>query len=70
MCGSGTFLVEAALIARGIAPGYARPSWPFETWPDHDAKLFARLKQEAANTRTDWNGKLLGCDRHEVRGHG
>ena len=43
MCGSGTFLVEAALIAANIKPGVFRQSFAFEHWPDFDADLFDRL---------------------------
>ena len=38
MCGSGTFLIEAALIARNIAPGIYRKGFAFEQWLDYDAK--------------------------------
>ena len=43
MCGSGTFLIEAALIAAGINPGIYRKEFAFEKWPDFDAELFERL---------------------------
>ena len=36
MCGSGTLLIEAALMARNVAPGLFRREWPFEQWPDFD----------------------------------
>jgi putative N6-adenine-specific DNA methylase len=41
-CGSGTFLVEAALAATGRAPGAGR-SFAFQRWPGHDAELLDRL---------------------------
>ena len=40
MCGSGTLLIEAALIARNIAPGVFRKSFAFEKWANFDADLF------------------------------
>lgn len=40
MCGSGTFLIEAAMIAMNIAPGIYRKSFAFEKWPDFDRELF------------------------------
>lgn len=43
MCGSGTFLVEAALIAARINPGVFRTDYAFKNWPDYDAELFERL---------------------------
>ena len=43
MCGSGTFLIEAALIAAGINPGIYRKEFAFEKWPDFDAELFEKV---------------------------
>lgn len=47
MCGSGTFVIEAAMRARRIAPGLLRERFGFENWPDSDARLFAQLRKEA-----------------------
>jgi len=47
-CGSGTLLVEAALIADNVAPGLTRERFGFESWPGHDAAGFARSRAEAA----------------------
>ena len=44
MCGSGTFLIEAALIAANINPGIFRQQFAFEKWPDFDKELFERGK--------------------------
>ncbi len=43
MCGSGTLLIEAALIARNMAPGLFRKEFAFEKWPDFDAELFDKI---------------------------
>lgn len=43
MCGSGTFVIEAAMIAANINPGVYRKNFAFENWPDFDADLFDRL---------------------------
>ncbi len=43
MCGSGTFLVEAAMIALNIPPGIYRQGFAFEKWNDFDAELFENL---------------------------
>ena len=43
MCGSGTILIEAALIALNIAPGIYRQGFGFEKWNDYDEELFERL---------------------------
>jgi 23S rRNA (guanine2445-N2)-methyltransferase / 23S rRNA (guanine2069-N7)-methyltransferase len=46
-CGSGTILVEAALLAGGVAPGLFRGAFGFERWRDHDAAGWARMRDEA-----------------------
>lgn len=51
MCGSGTFLIEAALIAANINPGIYRRSFAFEKWPDFDAELFERLYNDDEGER-------------------
>lgn len=43
MCGSGTFLIEAATIAAGLPPGRAR-SFSFEAWPIFDPVLWNRIR--------------------------
>lgn len=68
MCGSGTILSEAALIARNAAPGMMRPSkhWPFRKWPDLDKKGMYEAVQEARDLARPWNGRLIGNDVHAV----
>ena len=39
-CGSGTILIEAALLAGGVAPGLFRERFGFESWSDHDARAW------------------------------
>lgn len=51
MCGSGTLPIEAALIARGIAPGVFRKGYAFEKWPDFDADLFAAIYNDDSTER-------------------
>lgn len=43
MCGSGTFAIEAAMIAANIYPGIYRKHFAFENWPDFDADLLAEI---------------------------
>jgi len=47
LCGSGTFCIEAALIAADHAPGLTRDYFGFLGWRGHDAPLWARLWKEA-----------------------
>lgn len=68
MCGSGTFLVEAALIARNIAPGIYRKGFAFEKWLDYDAELFDELYNDDSEER-DFVHKIYGSDilPHAIR---
>jgi 23S rRNA (guanine2445-N2)-methyltransferase / 23S rRNA (guanine2069-N7)-methyltransferase len=47
MCGSGTLLIEAALLAGNIAPGLSRDYFGFKNWKKHDAALWQKLLTEA-----------------------
>ncbi len=47
MCGSGTFAIEAGLMARNIAPGLVGRSYGFQSWPDYDPALFDQLIERA-----------------------
>ena len=61
MCGSGTFLIEAALIAANINPGIYRENFAFEKWPDFDAELFEEIYNDDSAER-DFNYKIYGGD--------
>lgn len=63
MCGSGTFLIEAAMIAAGIKPGSYRESWPFTTWRDWDPELFDSILREGATEEPrELAFKIYGSD--------
>jgi 23S rRNA (guanine2445-N2)-methyltransferase / 23S rRNA (guanine2069-N7)-methyltransferase len=47
MCGSGTLLVEGALMAAGIAPGLQRDYFGFFGWKKHQPALWQKLLREA-----------------------
>lgn len=55
MCGSGTLLIEAALMALDQAPGRLRKRFGFERWLGHQPELWLELRQEAE--RRAWEGK-------------
>lgn len=61
MCGSGTLLIEAALIARNIAPGVFRSSFAFEKWPDFDAELWSDIYNDDSREK-EFNHKIYGSD--------
>lgn len=52
MCGSGTLLIEAAMIAADFAPGLLRDYYGFLDWKQHDAKLWQSLIDEAHQRKT------------------
>lgn len=47
MCGSGTLLIEAAMMAADRAPGLHRTHWGFNAWLKHDAELWREVTAEA-----------------------
>lgn len=51
MCGSGTLLIEAALMALDIAPGSFRQRYGFEQWLQHDSTLWAQICEAATARR-------------------
>lgn len=61
MCGSGTLPIEAALIARNIAPGVFRQSFAFEKWVDFDADLWSEIYNDDSQER-DFEHKIYGSD--------
>ena len=61
MCGSGTLLIEAALIARNIAPGVFRQSYAFEKWPDFDADLWNEIYNDDSHER-EFTHHIYGSD--------
>lgn len=63
MCGSGTLLVEAALIARNIAPGLLGRDFGFTRHPGYDASLWRLMRQEARDLVREVNGcPIRGSD--------
>jgi len=71
MCGSGTMLLEGALIAADIAPGLQRDYFGFLGWKKHDAELWQSLLDEARQRREAGLEKLpvivgFDQDRHTV----
>jgi putative N6-adenine-specific DNA methylase len=61
MCGSGTLLIEAALIALNIPPGIFRKEFAFEKWNDFDEELFDTVYNDDGNERP-FEHKIYGSD--------
>ena len=62
MCGSGTIPIEAALIARGVAPGLHR-KFQFMSWPSFDETLWNDILEKARRSVTDSTVRICGSDR-------
>jgi len=66
MCGSGTLLIEAALMLSDSAPGLLRKTFGFMAWNKHDPQLWERLVREALDRESqgipaDWP-QFIGYD--------
>lgn len=61
MCGSGTLLIEAALIAQNMAPGVFRKEYAFEKWPDFDRDLFDEIYNDDSKERP-FGHRIKGYD--------
>jgi putative N6-adenine-specific DNA methylase len=61
MCGSGTLLIEAALIALNISPGVYRKEYAYERWLDYDAELFGEISEDDSGER-EFCYKCYGSD--------
>jgi 23S rRNA (guanine2445-N2)-methyltransferase / 23S rRNA (guanine2069-N7)-methyltransferase len=69
MCGSGTLVTEAALMALNIAPGSLRSYFGFIGWLGHDRALWQRLLEEAKGRRSAARGVLRGYDNDPAAVH-
>lgn len=61
MCGSGTFLIEAAMIALNMPPGIYRKSFAFEQWSDFDKTLFDDIYNDDSRERA-FQHHIYGSD--------
>ena len=61
MCGSGTLLIEAALIAHNMSPGIFRKEFAFERWTDFDQDLFDKIYNDDSQER-EFNHHIYGYD--------
>ena len=65
MCGSGTLLIEAALIAYNIPANIFRQRFGFENWKDFDEELWETIKEASLDKEKDYNGKITGSDNFQ-----
>ncbi len=62
MCGSGTLLVEAAMIAMDLPAQIFRKKFAFQNWKNYDAELFTTIKEFRINRVKEFTGKIVGYD--------
>ena len=63
MCGSGTLLIEAAMIACNIPVNINRSKFSFQNWKDYDEALFRKIRQASLNKAREFHHKLWGFDK-------
>ena len=65
MCGSGTLLIEAALIAHNIPANIFRKRFGFEGWKDFNKDLWEKIKEVSLDKEIDYDGKITGGDNFQ-----
>jgi putative N6-adenine-specific DNA methylase len=63
MCGGGTILTEAAMIACNIPANLNRKEFGFENWPDFDVDLYELIEASALKKVRDFHFKIYGSDK-------
>lgn len=63
MCGSGTLLIEAAMIACNIPVNINRKEFAFEKWEDFDATLFEKIVNASLNKTREFHHRIIGYDK-------
>ncbi len=63
MCGSGTILIEAAMIANNIPANINRREFGFEKWNDFDAELFEKIRESLLKKTRESYRKIIGYDK-------
>ncbi len=63
MCGSGTILIEATMIAINFPPNLNRKEFAFEKWSDFDVELFEKIQDSLISKIRDTSAKIIGFDK-------
>ncbi|KAF0199588.1 MAG: putative N6-adenine-specific DNA methylase [Bacteroidetes bacterium] len=72
MCGSGTLLIEAAMIAMNIPAGQFREEYGFMRWKNYESDLWEEVQNEALEAQREFNYQIVGSDisEHNLRSAG
>lgn len=62
MCGSGTLLIEAAMIAMDLPAQIFRKRFAFQNWRNYDESLFNKIKEFRIERVREFHGKIVGYD--------
>jgi len=62
MCGSGTLLIEAAMLSGKIPPAFFKPEFGFMKWNDYEPELWHRIKEEEDEKIVNAGCLIRGCD--------
>ncbi len=65
MCGAGTLLIEAAMLAKNMPAGYFREEWGFMKWRDFDSALWEKVRNECNAHSKESQLKMHGSDRSD-----
>ncbi|MCX6268006.1 MAG: THUMP domain-containing protein [Bacteroidetes bacterium] len=65
MCGSGTLLIEAAMLAKNMPAGFFREEWGFMKWRDYDEALWEKVKEDSNAGIKEMKVKMHGADRSD-----
>tara|TARA_B100001250_G_scaffold154261_1_gene132577 strand:- start:10088 stop:11236 length:1149 start_codon:yes stop_codon:yes gene_type:complete len=65
MCGSGTLVIEAALIAYNIPANIFRKRFGFEGWKEFDPELWEKIKDVSLDKETNYHGNITGSDNFQ-----
>ena len=65
MCGSGTILVEASMIAHNIPANIFRKRFGFEGWKNFDANLWEKIKDVSLEKEKEYHGIISGADNFQ-----
>ena len=63
MCGSGTILIEAAMIACNIPANINRDRFGFQTWKDYDETLYEKIVEASLNKTREFHYRIEGYDK-------